>query len=94
MTYIFKIIEKLVCRQLVTYLDQHSLIPSHLSAYGQAHSETAILKVISDALMAADHGEVTLVGLLDLSPAFDTVDHDILLIVSESHLVFRVWHYP
>ena len=38
-----------------------------------------MMKVISDSLMVADHGEVTLVGLLDLSAAFDMVDHDILL---------------
>ena len=69
-----------VCRQLVAYLEEHSLIPSHQSAYRRAHStETAVLKVISDAVMAADRGEVTLVELLDLSAAFDTVDHDILL---------------
>ena len=75
-----KIVEKLVCRQLIAYLEQHSLIPSYQSAYRQVRSsENAVLKVISDALMAANRGEVTLVGLLDLSTAFDAVDHDILL---------------
>ena len=84
-----KIIEKLVCRQLVTYLEQHSLIPSHESAYRRAHStETALLKVISDALMTADRGEVTLVGVLDLSAAFDKVDHDILL--DRLRIAFRI----
>ena len=38
-----------------------------------------MLKVISDALLAADRGEVTLLCLLDLSAAFNTVDHDILI---------------
>ena len=37
------------------------------------------MKVVSDALMAADVGQVTILGLLDLSAAFDTVDHDILI---------------
>jgi len=42
-------------------------------------TETAVLKVITDVLRAADRDEVTLLCLLDLSAAFDTVDHDILL---------------
>jgi len=38
-----------------------------------------MLKVLSDAYVTADAGRVTLLSLLDLSAAFDTVDHQILV---------------
>jgi len=38
-----------------------------------------MLKVLSDVLLAADNQKVTLLALLDLSAAFNCVDHDILL---------------
>ena len=38
-----------------------------------------INQIVSDALLAADRSEVNLLGLLDFSAAFDTVDHDILI---------------
>ena len=48
--------------------------------YRRHHStESALVKVLSDILDAADSCQVTLLGLLDLSAAFDTVDHYILL---------------
>ena len=75
-----KIVERLVCRQLVAFLEQHGLLPSLQSAYRKHHlMETAVLKVISDVLLAADRGDVMLLGLLDLSASFDTVDHEILI---------------
>ena len=56
------------------------LLPNHQSAYRQGHStEMAFLKIFTDILDAADSAQVTLLGLLDLSAAFDNVDHDILL---------------
>jgi len=38
-----------------------------------------MLKVLSDAYVAADSGQVTLLGLFDLSAAFDSVDHKVLI---------------
>ena len=64
----------------VTFLDKNSLLPRHQSAYRRRHStETAVLKIVSDLFLATDRGQVSLLALLDLSAAFDTVDHTILL---------------
>jgi hypothetical protein len=80
LTFVSKLIERLVYGQLTTYLLDHHLLPPQQSAYRKHHStETAMLKITSDIYDAADAGHVTLLALLDLSAAFDTVDHDILL---------------
>jgi hypothetical protein len=50
------------------------------SAYKQFHStETALLKVHNDINLNIDNGKVTALTLLDLSAAFDTIDHNILI---------------
>ena len=55
-------------------------LPSVQSAYRQFFStETAVLMVVTDILAALDRGQISLLGMFDLSAAFDTVDHSILL---------------
>jgi len=62
------------------YLTVNGLLPRHQSAYRRYHStETVTMRVLSDVLEAADSQQVTLLGLLDLSAAFDCVDHQLLL---------------
>jgi len=80
LSFLSKLIERAVATQLNDYLVANDLLPRHQSAYRKGHStETAMLRVWSDFLAAADRRHVTLFGLLDLSAAFDCVDHTILL---------------
>jgi hypothetical protein len=75
-----KLLERLVSKQLAAYLTDNDLLPDLQSAYRANHStETAVLKVLADILQALDSGDVAALVLLDLSAAFDTVDHDTLL---------------
>ena len=78
--YISKLIEKVICNQVSNYVTLNDLDELYQSAYKPLHStESAVLKVTNDILMHMDKGEVVFMTLLDLSAAFDTVDHDILL---------------
>ena len=72
--------ERSVFNQLHEYLLSNNLYPIFQSAYRAYHStETALLKVQNDLLLNMDRGHVTLLVLLDLTSAFDTIDHSILL---------------
>jgi len=63
-----------------TYLRENNLLPDRQSAYRAHHStETAALRVLSDILLALDSGNIAVLTLLDLSAAFDSVDHCTLL---------------
>ena len=78
--YISKLTERAVFEQTHAHMTNHSLYPLLQSAYRLGHStETALLKVHYDLLMNMDAQRVTLLVLLDLSAAFDTVDHEVLL---------------
>ena len=80
LNYIGKLIKRAACDQIVEFASQTGNIKRNQSAYRVGHStESALLKVKSDLLHAMDNQEVTCLVLLDLSVAFDTVDHDLLL---------------
>ena len=75
-----KLLERLVAWQVFDCFTSSNLLPKLQSVYRAHHStETAVLKVMVDILRAVDGGDLALLTLLDLSAAFDTVDHVTLL---------------
>ena len=80
LAFISKIIERVVAARIKDHMDTNMLHEILQSAYKGMHSiETALVKVQDDVLHAMDRNKGMLLVLLDLSAAFDTVDHDILL---------------
>ena len=78
--YLGTLIESCVSNQLVHHTKSTGNVEPFQSAYRANHStETALLKVKDDLLDAMDGEEVVCLILLDLSAAFDTVSHNILL---------------
>jgi hypothetical protein len=78
--FLSKVLERIVLHQISPHLDTNKLLSPHQSAYRPGYScETALLSVINNILMALDSNKVSVLLLLDLSAAFDTIDHGILL---------------
>ena len=74
--FVPKITESAVFDQLYTHVTDNQLFPVWQSAYRKSHStETALLKIVNDILLDMNRQHVSLLVLLDLSAAFDTVDH-------------------
>ena len=66
--------------QINLYLETNKLFPLLQSAYRKHHSKkTALLRVLDGILMSLDHREDVVLVMLDLSAAFDTLDHEILI---------------
>ena len=75
-----KILEKLFSSRLKQHVKFSSNTNLFQSAYRQFHStETALLKILGDVYTAVDGKKITIMVSLDLSAAFDTLNHSTML---------------
>ena len=75
-----KVIERVVFMQIVEYMTKNSLFhPNHHGFRAHHSTTTAMIQMYDSWVQAADKGELTGVCMLDMSAAFDIVDHEILL---------------
>ena len=78
--FLSKILERTAANTLLYHMTIHNLHEIFQSSYKEFHStETALIRIQSDIMTALDKNECVLLIILDLSAAFDTIDHDILL---------------
>jgi len=85
--YVSKLVEKVVDIQTTMHMKDNNMDDVYQSSYKIYHStETAMLRLHNDILWALDQNKAVLLICLDLSAAFDTVDHQILLNRLEKHV--------
>ena len=79
LSYVSKLTEWIVMKQIDQHMKKHKLHQIHQSAYRTNHStETALVKINNDILTEMDNMKCVLLVMLDMSAAFDTVDQTTL----------------
>ena len=82
-----KLIERVVLIRLNKHILSNNLDVPFQSGYKKSHStETLLIRVLNDILIASSENKATVVMMLDLSVAFDTVDHNKLLMILQHEL--------
>ena len=78
--FLSKVLEKVMASQLVSFLEKNSICEKFQSGFRPRHStESALLRVFNDLILTVDSGCAAIMVTLDLTAAFDTVDHRTLL---------------
>ena len=80
LSFISKLVERVVARQLLEHIHVNNLDNPYQLAYKAGHStETALLSIKNEVHLSLSRGEPIALVLLDLSAAVDTIDHSTLL---------------
>ncbi|KAI5725142.1 hypothetical protein M8J77_011487 [Diaphorina citri] len=75
-----KALERIATLQMLQYIEYFNIMDPYQSGFRKQHSTaTALVKVTDDIRLALDTRKVTVLVLLDMSKAFDSVDFDVLL---------------
>ena len=78
LSFLSKVVEKAALNQFTRHCDAHRLMPDYQSAYQRYYScETALVKLVNDLLWNLENQNITMLTAIDLSAAFDTVDHGV-----------------
>ena len=78
--FMLKLVEKCMLAQFNKHCEDNLLMPDYQSAYRSNYScETSLVKLVNDILWDFENQNAVALIALDLSAAFDTVDHDVLL---------------
>ena len=87
LSFLSKLIEKVISSRILKHIADNELIDKFQSAYRCGHStETALLRVYNDIVTMVGKGNGSYLVLLDLSAAFDTIDHDTLFVILEKYV--------
>ena len=87
LSFLSKLIGKVISSRILTHTADNDLIDKFRSAYRCGHStETALLCVYGDIVTMVGKGNGSYLVLLDLSAAFDTIDHDTLFVILDQYI--------
>ena len=85
LNFILKLLKSAVLVQIQEHLYSQKLLPQYQSSYRVNFStETLLVKLVDNIINCMEAQEVTTLVALDLSAAFETVNHDLLLVILKS----------
>jgi hypothetical protein len=100
LSFLSKVLECVILDQINEHCSKHCLLPTYQSAYRKNFScETALVRVFDDILWNMERGEILMMVCIELSAAFDTVDHDVLYSVLSNQFGMQdsalawIWSY-